>query len=108
MLQSEKDLKGEILDKFKQLGPINIEELLEGNDWICFDENIYEYREQIKKRGVRMKGQFNKDKDRFEGIVRQIRPDRLQDGLRRDGIWQGLARSMDSYRKIWILGERSP
>jgi hypothetical protein len=56
MLRGEHHLKGEILDKFRQLGPMSIDALIEGNDWLTFDEDIYEYREQLKKRGVRMKG----------------------------------------------------
>lgn len=60
------------LRTFQREGPLKLERLIElsGNaEEVSFDESIYVYREMLIDKFTR-KGQFNKQRGHFEGIVR--------------------------------------
>lgn len=77
MWKSTDDFKNDrsILEKFTIMGPRSVNSVTKhlDNDFLSFDEAVYEYREEKDKQGrVIKKGQFNKMEGCFEGVMRKL------------------------------------
>ena len=103
MLAEYPNIGNKGVKKFKELGPLTIEEILEKSkiDHISFDERVYCYKEKMEKESeCKLQGQFNRHTGQFEGIVRRTSMfDEVWDCVRVSGMTHGFVRSLDSEGK---------